>query len=103
VTDVDLAEAVVDGLAGVERCAVCGEKCLQFYCREQKVAFCSGCVIKFRRRNDKWNTGQAARVLRYLVFRGWLQQFFDSPGKFDTVHLYEQMMVDTRFRSRWRN
>lgn len=104
----EMAESVVDGLGGIEHCALCCEKATQYACREKRKgtadevsAFCGGCVVRFRKKHNLMNTGQAMRTLRFLAYKGWLNGF--SLGELEGKNLHDLMLQEKGFRERWRN
>lgn len=106
-TDAQLAEAVIDGLAGAERCAVCLEPKQQYACRERRktdgefVAFCSGCLIAFQKRHGLTKRSEAERILRFVAYRGWAD---DNGAFFDRAVIEDvrrHMLADASWRPRW--
>jgi AhpD family alkylhydroperoxidase len=105
-TDAKLAEAVVDGLAGIERCAMCLEAHYQYACREHRkgdgelFAFCSGCLITFQKRHSLAKRSEAERLLRFIAYRGWATDdvFFD---RLDLASVRAHMLNDASWRPKW--
>jgi hypothetical protein len=105
-TDVELAEAVIDGLADVERCAVCLEAKQQYACRERRkadgelVAFCSGCLIKFQERHGLAKRSESERLLRFIAYRGWAYdvKFAD---RIVIENVRNHMLADASWRPKW--
>lgn len=104
------AEAVLDGLAGLNCCIFCEDRPSYFACTETnpvglRISFCTPCVRQFSRDNPSFYTVyRAARVLRYAAHSGWA----DDPvmarcwvRRFDPIAVKGLMVSDQTFRKKY--
>lgn len=109
-SELEQAEAVLDGLAGLNCCVLCEDRPSYFSCTEAnpdgvRINFCTRCVRQFAADHAAFFTvDRASRVLRYAAHAGWADDTVMARywiTRLNVVTVQTQMVNDPTFRQKY--